>query len=178
MKDVGKGSEVDSESHATFGAGAVRYRVWPARRHPLRLAIVGALAIAAAVAASIVWENGWWAAIAGLAILGGASPFFFPTEIALDGSRLIMRQLGMPREYDLRSFTRVEVVGEMVLRAELSAGSVGSPLDAVQAIAVPLPKDAKAREGVLLHLHRWVGRRTTGQFAFDDDHAPDDEIHG
>jgi len=176
MKDVGKGSEVESETRATFGAGAVRYRVWPARRQPWRLAVAGGLALAAAIAVAFAWHNAWWAAIAGLGILGAASPFFFPTEIALDGARLILRQLGTPREYDLRSFSRVEVVADMVTRAELCFGNPNSPLDAVQTVGVPLPTEPRAREGVLAHLRRWVGRRATGQFAFDDDHAPDDEV--
>lgn len=176
MRDASRGAEVESEGSAVFGAGAIRYRVWPARRHPWRLAIALMLVIGVAVGVALAWRNGWWAAIAALGVSGAAVAYFFPTEVALDGARLVVRQLGTPRQYDLRSFRRVEVVVDVVARAELGATGPNSPLDAVQAVAVPLPVEKQAQERVVAHMRRWVGRRATGQFAFDDDHAPDDDV--
>lgn len=176
MTDESRGAEVESESRAVFGAGAIRYRVWPARRHPWRLLLALACVVGASVGVALLWRNGWWAAIAGLGLAGATVAWFFPTEVALDGARLVVRQLGTPREYDLRAFRRVEVVVDVVARAELGATTPNSPLDSVQAVAVPLPHDLRAQDRIVAHMRRWVGRRATGQFTFDDDHAPDDDV--
>jgi hypothetical protein len=176
MKDSGTGPEVNSEARTAFGAGVIRYRTWPARRHPWRLVAVAVVAVGVATAVALAWGNAWWALIAGLGLVGATAPFFFPTEVAIDGARLSVRQLGMPREYDLRQFRRVEVVTDVVTRAELSTGALHSPLEAVHAMGLPLPHAAHERDQVVTHLRRWVGRRPTGQFRLDDDHAPEDDL--
>ena len=176
MKQSGPGPDVDNEARAAFGAGVIRYRVWPARRHPWRLVAVAVVAIAVATAVALAWGNAWWALIAGMGLVGATVPFFFPTEVAIDGARLSVRQLGMPREYDLRRFRRVEVVSDVVTRAELSSGELHSPLGAVHAMGLPLPHATVERDQVVTHLRRWVGRRPTGQFRLDDDHVPEDDL--
>lgn len=156
--------------------GVIRYRSWPARRHPLRLGLAVVLVVGATAAVAVVLGNVFWAAVVfvGLAFL--ASAFFFPTEVALDGDRLVVRRLGQPQSYELRTFRRMEVSREMMSRVELLHRARLSPMDPLDGIVVPLPEQPAMAELVLTHLRRWVGRTPTGRFKIDIDHAPEDDL--
>ncbi len=122
------GSDLAGDVGAKVTGGVIRYRSWPAKRHPLRLVVAVVAVVGATVAAAIALENVYWAAIVfvGLAFL--ASAFFFPTEVALDGDRLVIRRLGQPQSYELRQFRRMEVSREMMSRVELLHRARLSPM--------------------------------------------------
>lgn len=168
--------ELAGDVAAKSSGGVVRYRIWPARRHPLRLVVVVAFVVGATVLAAIVLQNAFWAAVVfvGLAFL--ASAFFFPTEVALDGDRLVIRRLGQPQSYELRRFRRMIVSEDVLARVELLRHARLSPMDPLDGIVVPLPDHPATSAQVLSHLQRWVGRTPTGRFAIDIDHAPEDEL--
>ncbi|MFT7583090.1 MAG: hypothetical protein ACI9MR_004776, partial [Myxococcota bacterium] len=112
-------SELEGDVLAKVSGGVVRYRIWPAKRRPLRSALISGV-VAAATAGTAVWLGGlYWAVIVGLGLTVVAAPFFFPTEVALDGHQLNIRRLGTVRVWDLRMFQRIEVSREPMLRVEL-----------------------------------------------------------
>jgi hypothetical protein len=121
-------------------------------------------------------EGAFWATVVCVGLGFLASAFFFPTEVALDGDRLVVRRLGQPQSYELRSFRRLEVSREMMSRVELLHRARISPMDPLEGIVLPLPDDAAQAEQVLMHLRRWVGRTPTGRFKIDIDHAPEDDV--
>ncbi len=149
--------------------GLIRYRLWPAKRHPLRAVIAGAACAAASLAAGY-YVGAFWAAFVLVGTVLGAGLFFFPTEVALDSHTLHIRAFGMPRTWDLRRFRRIEISGEPLHRVELVKGS---GLDRLDNVTLPVPA---ANEEILDHLRRWVGRQPTGRFEIDDDHVPEDAI--
>lgn len=154
--------------------GVIRYRIWPARRHPLRLAAVTAVVLGATVAAALVFEGLYWALVVALGLTLAAAPFFFPTEVALDGPRLNLRALGTPRVFHLGAFQRLEIGADVLPRVELLTRARLSPVDSLEGVVVPLPEDPAVASAVVAHLRRWVGRRPTGTFALDADDAPED----
>lgn len=152
---------------ATSG-GLIRYRVWPARRHPLRL--VGVAVTCAGVTAGVALAAGtFWAVFVFVGLVLGAGIFFFPTEVALDSHTLHVRAFGTPRTWDLRHFRRFEVSGQPLPRIELIKRS-GFDLDNV---LFPMPE---AHGEILDHLRTWVGRQPTGKFEVDDDMVPEDTV--
>ncbi|MGM0575321.1 MAG: hypothetical protein ACQEXJ_06285 [Myxococcota bacterium] len=160
---------------ATTG-GVIRYRIWPVRRHPMRTIVAALVPVGLAVATWLAFRSPLWATFVFLGAVAGLAPFFFPTDVTLDGHSLHIRQLGTPRIWDLRSFRRIEMCGEPLPRAELTSRARFTPLDSVDAVVVPMPDDPVDREVVVLHLRRWVGRQPTGRFEIDADHAPEDNV--
>jgi len=156
--------------------GVIRYRIWPARRHPVRLTIVLALVTAATIGAATAFEAFYWPAVVALGLTAAAAPFFFPTEVCLDGPQLNMKSLGTPRVWDLRLLRRIEVSDDVLHRVELLPRARSSPMDRVKGVTVPMPGDRETADKVLVHLRRWVGRRETGRFSLDADHAPEDSL--
>lgn len=175
MSDAAESKLAGDVSPSTSG-GVIRYRIWPARRHPVRLVIAVAVVIGATVAAAIVFEGFFWAAVAFVGLTVSAAPFFFPTEVGLDGPNLNIRALGTPRMWDLRRFRRIELSQDVLPRVELLTRARLSPVDTLESVVVPLPEDKAVTDQVVVHLRRWVGRRETGRFAIDVDHAPEDTI--
>lgn len=169
-------SELAGEVRAKTSGGVIRYRVWPARRRPLRLIIAAVLVLGGTIAVGFLLRNAFWAAIAFLGLSFVSAAFFFPTEVALDGANLVIRQLGTPRSYDLRQFRRIERAQDMVPRVELLPRARLSALDTLQGVVIPLPNDPAMCEGVLFHLGRWVGKTPTGRFVIDVDLVPEDAI--
>lgn len=167
-------SRLQGDVAAKTTGGVIRYRVWPARRHRARLLLVLAVIVAATIGAATVFSSLYWALIVLVGLTAAATPFFFPTEVGLDGGRLNLRALGTPRVWDLREFRRLEVSDDVLKRVELLPRSLVAPMDRVQSVTVPLPDDEAVAELVLEHLRRWVGRRPTGTFRVDVDHAPED----
>ncbi len=175
MQDAAEPHLAGDVRPATTG-GVIRYRIWPARRHPFRTAIAGLLAVAATAGAWFAFSSVLWAGIAFLGVTSTLALFFFPTEVTLDGRSLHMRQFGTPRSWDLRSFRRMEVHKQPVPCVELrTRGRIG-PMDAVRGIRLPLPADPISSENALIHVRKWVGRQPTGRFEIDDDHAPEDNV--
>lgn len=178
MRGVQDAAEPHLAGDVTPGTtgGVIRYRIWPARRHPFRTAIAGLIALAATAGAWLAFSSFLWAGIAFLGVTSTLALFFFPTEVSLDGHSLHMRQLGSPRSWDLRSFRRMEVQKQPVPCVELrTRGRVG-PMDAVRGVRLPLPADPISSENALIHVRKWVGRQPTGRFEIDDDHAPEDNV--
>ncbi|MCC6622538.1 MAG: hypothetical protein IT385_14835 [Deltaproteobacteria bacterium] len=168
--------ELAGDVGARVTGGVIRYRSWPAKRHPMRLFVAAVLVVLATAVTAVVLKNVFWASVVfvGLAFL--ASAFFFPTEVALDGDRLVVRRLGQPRSYELRSFRRIETSGEVLARVELLHRARLSSVDPLDGIVLPLPEQPAMAEQVLAHLRRWVGRTPTGRFKIDVDHAPEDDV--
>ncbi|MFO0748119.1 MAG: hypothetical protein U1F43_21045 [Myxococcota bacterium] len=166
--------ELAGDVAAKTTGGVIRYRIWPARRHPLRLALAVGAVVGLTIISAVVLQNVFWAGVVfvGLAFL--ASAFFFPTEVALDGDTLVVRRLGQPQSYELRSFRRFAVSDDMLSRVELMRHARISPMDPIDGIVVPLPDSPVMAQRVLDHLKRWVGRTRTGRFALDIDLAPED----
>jgi hypothetical protein len=178
MNGDAAGPELHGEVSPRTTGGVIRYRTWPAKRHPARLVVaVGAVAVGTAGVGTLLGSAFWGAmAFLGLSLLAAA--FFFPTLVSLDGPVLVVRQLGTPRSFDLREFRRFEVTRDRVARVELLRAR-GVPLASMEALGglmLPLPEDAGNAERVLTHLNRWVGRTRTGRFVIDVDHAPDDDL--
>lgn len=179
--EVPNGDAARAELAGAVGAkvsgGVIRYRSWPARRHPLRLALAAAVVVGVTVLTAVLLKDVFWPTLVlvGCSLLAAA--FFFPTEVALDGDRLVIRRLGQPQSFELRSFRRIEVAREMMSRVELLNRARLSPMDPVEGIVLPLPDDPVVADQVLVHLRRWVGRTPTGRFKIDIDHAPEDDIH-
>lgn len=169
-------SELHGEVRAKTSGGVIRYRVWPARRHPVRLVIAAAIAVGGAVAVGLGLEDGFWATVTFVGLAFVSAAFFFPTEVALDGATLVLRHLGTPRSYDLRHFRRIERAQDMVPRVELLPRARISPMDTLHGVVIPLPDDKAMAEQVLFHLARWVGKTPTGRFVIDVDHAPEDDL--
>ena len=141
------------------GGGALRYRIWPARLHPLRT--TAALLVGGAVAgfgARLLGGGGWYAVL-GLGVVGALAALLFPTEVVVDGAQLVVRQLGTPRSYVLSDFARLEVVSDVVARAELSREGEGDPLEAARTLPLPLPEEPAARARLLALLEAGLGRR-------------------
>ncbi len=172
------GPELHGAVDAKMTGGVIRYRAWPARRHPLRLVLAMAAVGVGTAGVGILLKSAFWGAIALLGLSLLASAFFFPTLVSLDGPVLVLRQLGTPRSFDLRHFRRIEVARDRVPRVELLSQSRVSPMEALRGLMLPLPDDAVSAEQVISHLQRWIGRTPTGRFALDLDHAPDDELEG
>jgi hypothetical protein len=169
-------SELAGEVRAKTSGGVIRYRVWPARRNPMRLVVAGVVVVGGTLAVGFLLENGFWAAVAFLGLSFLSAAFFFPTEVALDGAALVIRQLGTPRSYDLRQFRRIERAEDMVPRIELQPRAGLSAMDTLHGVVIPLPDDKAMAERVLFHLRRWVGKTPTGRFNIDADLAPEDSI--
>lgn len=169
-------SQLEGEVRAKTSGGVIRYRVWPARRHPLRLALAAVVVVGGTVAVGFLVRNAFWASIAFVGLSFVSAAFFFPTEVALDGAALVLRQLGTPRSYDLRNFRRIERAQDMVPRVELLPRARLSPMDTLQGVVIPLPDDAAMSERVLFHLGRWVGKTPTGRFVIDVDLVPEDSL--
>ena len=147
--------------------GLIRYRVWPARRHPLRAVWVAL--VCAGVTAGAAWVSGlFWAVFVLIGMVLSAGLFFFPTEVSLDSYMVHVRAFGTPRTWDLRHFRRFEVSGAPMWRVELIKRS---GFDLLENMSFPVPV---AHEAVLAHLRVWVGRTPTGTFEVDDDLVPED----
>lgn len=156
--------------------GVIRYRAWPAKRHPIRLVFAILLVVGGTAAVGYFFANYYWAAMALVGFSLAAAAFLFPTLVSLDGPTLVMRHLGTPRSHDLRSFRRIEASRDAALRVELLPRARLSPMDTLQGVVLPLPDDHASAERVIAHLRRWVGRTPTGRFALDLDHVPEDDI--
>jgi len=153
---------------ATSG-GLIRYRVWPARRHPMRMVGVGATCLG--VTAGVALAAGtFWAVFVLVGVVLGAGIFFFPTEVALDSHTLNVRAFGSPRTWDLRHFRRFEVSGQPLPRVELITRT---GFDLLENVLLPVPEE---HAQVLEHLRLWVGRQPTGKFELDDDLVPEDTV--
>lgn len=175
MKDPAE-AMLHGDVRPAVAGGVLRYRLWPAKRHPLWTAL-GVLAVGGATWATEWALGSWvWAAFVFLGAVATGALFLFPTEVGLDGSALHIRHLGTPRTYDLRRFRRMEVSGRQLRRVELTTRARFSPLDPVESVVIPLPEHAAAAESALVHLRRWVGRQPTGRFEIDSDHAPEDNV--
>ena len=175
VKDAAESRLAGDVSPSTTG-GIIRYRIWPAKRHPVRLLVAALLVGGATVAADLVFEGFYWALVVAVALTIVAAPFFFPTEVALDGPRLNLRTFGTPRVFLLGHFQRFEVSQDVLPRVELLTRARLSPVDTLEGVTVPLPEDARVAGEVVAHLRRWVGRRPTGRFVLDADHAPEDDV--
>ncbi len=175
MSDAAE-SQLEGDVSPKTSGGVIRYRIWPAKRHPLRLALALAVVVGATVAAVIVLEGLFWALVVFVGLLAAAAPFFFPTQVGLDGPTLHLRSFGTPRSWDLREFRRLEVGQVGLHRVELLARARLAPMDTLKGVIVPLPGDKPTADAVLVHLRRWVARRQTGRFAIDIDHTPEDSI--
>ncbi len=176
MADDAAESVLAGEVRAKTSGGVIRYRVWPARRKPVRLVIAAVVVIAGTVLVGWLLEEAFWAIIAFLGLSFVSAAFFFPTEVALDGADLVLRHLGTPRSYDLRQFRRIERARDMVPRVELLSRARLSPMDPLQGVVIPLPDDPATCERVLIHLGRWVGKTPTGRFVIDTDLVPEDSL--
>ena len=149
--------------------GLIRYRVWPARRHPLRGALL--LLLCAGLTSAVAIKAGlFWAGFVLMGAVLGAGLFFFPTEVSLDSYTLHVRAFGTPRTWDLRHFRRFEVSGAPLPRIELIKRS---GFDLLKNMSFPVPA---SHEDILEHLRVWVGRTPTGSFEHDDDLVPEDSL--
>ena len=175
MSDAAESKLAGDVSPSTTG-GVIRYRIWPARRHPVRLAIALALVVGATVGTVVVFHEFFWAAVVFVGLTVAAAPFFFPTLVGLDGPTLNVRALGTPRVWNLGRFQRLEISQDVLPRVELMTRARLSPVDTLESVVVPLPEDKAVADQVVVHLRRWVGRRPTGRFASDVDHAPEDSL--
>jgi hypothetical protein len=169
-------SELAGDVAAKASGGTIRYRIWPARRHPLRLGATVVIVVGLTIATALLVDNVFWAAVVFVGLSFLASAFFFPSEVALDGDQLVIRRLGQPQSYALREFHRIEVSAEMLPRVELLHHARLSPMDPLDGIVVPLPESPAMAERVLTHMRRWVGRTPTGRFKIDADLAPEDDL--
>ena len=169
-------SELAGEVRPKTSGGVIRYRVWPAKRNPMRLVIATLVVLGGTVAVGLLLKNAFWAAIAFVGLSFVSAAFFFPTEVALDGAALVIRQLGTPRSYDLRQFRRIERAEDMVPRVELLPRARLSPMDTLHGVVIPLPDDRATAERVLFHLGRWVRKTPTVRFVIDVDLVPEDSL--
>jgi len=164
-------AEADLEGvvEPAHSGGLIRYRVWPARRHPLRA--LGALLVCVGATVGAAWVSGlFWSVFVLIGTVLGAGLFFFPTEVSLDSYTLHVRAFGTPRTWDLRHFRRFEVSGAPMARVELIKRS---GFDLLENMNFPVPL---AHEAILEHLRVWVGRTPTGTFEMDDDLVPEDSL--
>jgi len=175
VSDAAESRLLGEVSPGTTG-GVIRYRIWPARRHPLRLLAAVVVVLGATTAIAVVFEGVYWALVVALGLTAAAAPFFFPTEVALDGPQLNLRALGTPRVFHLSHFQRLEEHADVLARVELLTRARLSPVDTLEGLVVPLPEDPAMAALVVAHLRRWVGRQPTGRFALDADHAPEDSV--
>lgn len=169
-------SHLEGDVSPGTASGLIRYRIWPARRHPFRTLLFAAAVIAATGYVWTEYESLLWSGLVfgGLTLGGGL--FLFPTLVALDGPALHIRQFGAPRTWDLREFCRLEVTDDLWRRVHINTRPTASPVDGIHGVSVPLPADRTTAEHVLLHLRRWVGRAESGHFELDGDHAPQDTL--
>ncbi|TNF38189.1 MAG: hypothetical protein EP329_01105 [Deltaproteobacteria bacterium] len=175
MSDAAE-STLSGDVSASTSGGIIRYKIWPARRHPVRLVIAVILVVGATAATAVVFHAFFWALVVALGLTVAAAPFFFPTLVGLDGPTLNVRALGTPRVWNLARFQRIEVSSDVLPRVELLTRARLSPVDTLESVVVPLPEDKVMADQVVVHLRRWVGRRPTGRFAIDADHAPEDSL--
>jgi len=175
VSDAAESKLAGDVSPSTSG-GVIRYKIWPARRHPVRLVIAVALVVGATAGTAVVFHEAFWALVVALGLTVAAAPFFFPTLVGLDGPTLNVRALGTPRIWNLGSFQRIEISQDVLPRVELLTRARLSPVDTLESVVVPLPEDKAIADQVVVHLRRWVGRRPTGRFAMDADHAPEDSL--
>jgi hypothetical protein len=169
-------SHLEGDVSPGTASGLIRYRIWPARRHPIWTALVAAAVIAATAWVWGEWQSLIWALMVfgGLTLMGAV--FLFPTLVALDGPTLHIRQFGAPRTWDLREFRRLEITDDLWRRVHINKRPTATPVDQMHGVTVPLPADRATAEQVLLHLRRWVGRAASGHFELDGDHAPQDTV--
>lgn len=170
MEDLvrhGAEAELEGVVALTRSGGVIRYRVWPAKRHPFRalFALIGC----GVVSGAVLWSSGlFWALFVTLGCVLSAVLFFMPTEVSLDSHTLNVRSLGTLRTWDLRHFRRFVLSGSPMARVELIKRS---GFDVLENMSFPLPSD---HEPILEHLRHWVGRTATGRFELDDDLVPED----
>ena len=151
----------------TQSGGVIRYRVWPAKRHPLRA--MAATLFCAITGLWVFWTSGlFWALFVVMGVSLSAGIFFLPTEVSLDRHTLNVRALGVPRTWDLRHFRRFVLSDAPMIQVELIKRS---GFDLLENMSFPLPL---RHEAVLEHLRQWVGRTPTGSFELDDDLVPED----
>ncbi len=170
------GPSLEGDVSPGTAGGCIRYRIWPARRHPLRAVLLSALCVLATWG---VWTEFASVLYAGFVFVGAVTAvglFLFPTEVSLDGHQLNMRALATPRTWDLRRFRRLEFSDKPLPHAALLKRQRLGALDKVAGITIPLPDDRDAAHEVKMHLRRWVGRQVTGRFEMDDDYAPEDTV--
>jgi hypothetical protein len=154
--------------------GVIRYRLWPAKRYPGRVALVGLVILALAWTTWIQLGSLLWVTVVLVGTFTGAAILFVPTEVMLDGHQLNMRVMTLPRTWDLRRFRRLEMAGGVVPRVDLTGRGGRKMIDRMRVVQLPLPSAAEDAERVLSHLRRWVGTTPTGKFEVDRDHAPED----
>jgi len=169
-------SKLDGDVSPSTTGGVIRYKIWPARRHPVRLVVAVAIVVGATVATVIVFGEFFWALVVAIGLTVAAAPFFFPTLVGLDGPTLNVRALGTPRVWNLGRFQRIEISQDVLSRVELLTRARLSPVDTLESVVIPLPEDKAVADQVVVHLRRWVGRRPTGRFGMDADHAPEDSL--
>ena len=176
MEQDGAESVLVGEVASAAAAGVIRYRLWPARRYPVRSALV-ALGVIVCVAATWVTFHAWlWATVVFVGCVTGAAVMFFPTEVTLDGHQLNMRALATLRTWDLRRFRRMSLEGGVLPRVELTRRAKLTPIDRVRSVVLPLPRGSEDATRVVDHLRRWVGKVVTGKFEIDEDQVPEDVV--
>jgi len=169
-------SNLEGDVSPRTAHGSIRYRIWPARRHPIRALLFTALLVGATTWAWLAFETLLWPLVVFAGLTATGAIFFFPTLVALDGPTLNVRQFGLPRAWDLRDFKRMERSREILPRVELSVASGRGPMDRARGVTIPLPADEAVAERVTLHLQRWVSRRRSGVFELDADMVPEDHV--
>lgn len=169
-------SNLEGDVSPRTAHGAIRYRIWPARRHPIRTLLFTALLVGATTWAWVAFETLLWPLVVFTGLTATGAIFFFPTLVALDGPTLNVRQFGLPRAWDLRDFKRMERSRDILPRVELSVAAGRGPMDRARGVTIPLPGDVATAERVTLHLQRWVSRRRSGVFELDADMVPEDHV--
>lgn len=163
----GAEAELEGVVAPAQSGGVIRYRVWPAKRHPARAVAALSFCVILSVVAFI--NSGlFWALFVALGTGLSVGLFFLPTEVSLDRHTLNVRALGVPRTWDLRHFRRFVLSGPPMAKVELIKRS---GFDLLENMSFPVPK---GNEAILEHLRRWVGRTPTGSFEIDDDLVPED----
>ncbi len=169
-------SKLEGDVSPQTAHGSIRYRIWPARRHPVRALLFSALLVGATAWAWVAFETLLWPLVVFVGLTATGAIFFFPTLVALDGPTLNVRQFGLPRSWDLRDFKHMERSRDILPRVELSVAPGRGPMDRARGVTIPLPGDAATAERVTLHLQRWVSRRRSGVFELDADMVPEDHV--
>lgn len=156
--------------------GVIRYRVWPAKRHPVAAILVAILTIGATVLTVEQTDSYLLASYVFVGLVLTAGLFFFPNHVAFDSYMLHRRAYGIPRTWDLRSFRRMEVSRGPLPHLELLTHDASPLMAQVRSVIVALPPRTEDAERVVEHARSWLGKRPTGQFELDDDHAPEDAV--
>jgi hypothetical protein len=157
-------------------AGVFRYRVWPAKRHPVAAILTAVLTVAATALTVEQTGSTLWASYVFVGLVLTAGLFFFPNHIAFDGYMLHRRAYGFPRTWDLRRFRKMEVSTGPVAHVELKTHATSPIVSHIKSVIVALPPNSSDAEQVVAHIRRWIGKRPTGSFELDEDHAPQDVV--